>query len=266
MRSIDCFSWHSNLKDCDQHVANNAAGSVKSAFIGTQRVSHWLPLPPTSTAYAAGYGRAEAAVRAESRAGAISIPLRLMIRIQTTLPQVVILDGIPTALTSTPSKPKTTANHILHMNVASSTSAATQETNATLKGTLIGVGAGLALAGLCIAFFLWNHRRRLERRRLETMFGPTPFIVRPNNPVTNINRPNAHPTGAGTAVSRVVQSAEASKKLDDPHNPSHRAASRARAATPKRPAIDLKQHPGIDHFRVPGRKVANLPPVYAPSA
>lgn len=122
------------------------------------------------------------------------------------------------------------------MSVATASALSTNEAKlSAIKGAVIGIGVGALLACLSIAFLVWRRRHRLERRRFETLFGPTPFLVRPpppvNKPSPRVARP-ARRTEARTAG--IVRFSDAIKNSVDPPR-----APRATAA-PKRTAKDFK--------------------------
>lgn len=135
--------------------------------------------------------------------------------------------------------------------------------NSALKGAIIGIGVGVVLAGLSIAFSLWRRRRLLQRRRFETNFGPTPFLVRPLVPVHNPGQPHVPSTRRAEARPvRVARVPDAKKKPVDLH--ALQEIPRALTASPRRTANDTRGNRGEKHIIPRGTQV--VPQAHIPMA
>lgn len=120
------------------------------------------------------------------------------------------------------------------------------KTSTVLEGALIGAGVGILLACLTITLLLWRERRRSERRRFETIFGPTPFLVRSplSLPVAHhtVRRPRTSPRRVAEAstIGLVGFSGTRRKSVDYPLRQVPRGIPPAFITPPKGTETDLK--------------------------
>ncbi|KLO06835.1 hypothetical protein SCHPADRAFT_910011 [Schizopora paradoxa] len=139
----------------------------------------------------------------------------------------------------------------------------TQTISPVLEGALIGAVIGITLAGLIIAIVLWRERRRSKRRRFETDFGPTPFLLRNRPPLAqqNTRRPRASSSRRAEANTMGAVKLLDAKRKSFGHSAERgpREIPRAFTSPPKKAEFDFKSA-----FREDAQRKKHIPEAHLP--